>query len=92
MKKQVPMTIGVLAKEANVNVETVRFYERKRLIQQPPKTSGYRHYSDDDLRVIRLIKKLQGVGFSLEEVKEFLVFDSCCGESRQLIKQKSEQK
>ena len=41
------ITIGVVAKEANVGVETVRFYERKGIISQPPKSSGFRTYSKD---------------------------------------------
>lgn len=89
MKETKAITIGVLAKSANVGVETIRFYERKSLIQQPPKTNGFRHYSNDDIRVVRLVKKLQSVGFSLDEVKEFLEFDKCCSHSRELIKQKS---
>ncbi len=86
------LTIGVLAKEANVGVETVRFYERKGIIIQPPKTGGFRHYSDDDVKRIRLVKKLQEIGFTLEEIKEFLLYDHCCGESRELVKRKSQAK
>lgn len=89
MKEHKPITIGILAKLADVGVETIRFYERKGIVQQPQKVQGFRHYTQDDVRIVRLVKKLQGVGFSLDEVKEFLVFGSCCGESKQLIKQKS---
>lgn len=86
------MTIGVLAKSANVGVETIRFYERKQIISQPAKTNGFRYYSDDDVKRIRLVKKLQEIGFSLDEIKDFLVFDTCCGATKQVIKQKSQQK
>lgn len=89
MKENQAITIGVLAKSANVGVETIRYYERKEIIRQPPKVKGFRHYSNDDVRIVRLVKKLQGVGFSLDEIKEFLVFDGCCNESMQLVKQKS---
>jgi MerR family mercuric resistance operon transcriptional regulator len=89
MKKSDPLTIGGLAKSANVGVETIRFYERKQLIKQPAKTGSFRHYSDEDVRIVLLVKKLQGVGFSLDEVKAFLEFDKDCGQSTQLIKQKS---
>ena len=89
MKEDSPITIGVLARLANVGVETIRFYERKAIIQQPPKFQGFRQYSNQDVRLVRLVKKLQAVGFSLDEVKEFLAFDSCCSQSRGLIKQKS---
>lgn len=89
MKKQSPMTIGVLAKSADVSVETIRFYQRKAIIKQPPKSGGFRYYSEDDAKVVRLVKKLQGIGFSLDEIKDFLVFDSCCSQSRQVVKDKS---
>ena len=89
MNDRNPITIGRLAKAANVGVETIRFYERKELIKQPPKINGFRHYSDDDIRLIKLIKRLQSVGFTLDEIKEFLIFDSCCNESTQIVRQKS---
>jgi MerR family mercuric resistance operon transcriptional regulator len=92
MNKQKPITIGVLAKQAGVGVETVRFYERKGLITQPPKFSGYRHYSNDDVKRIRVIKKAQKNGFTLEEIKDFLSFDTCSDESRLSIRQKSQDK
>lgn len=92
MKNQTPITIGILAKSTNVSVETIRFYERKAIIQQPPKTGGFRYYSEDDIKVVRLVKKLQGIGFSLNEIKEFLVFDSCCTQSRQVVRDKSQSK
>ncbi|WP_413694023.1 MerR family transcriptional regulator [Psychromonas sp. KJ10-2] len=89
MNENKPITIGVLAKAANVGVETIRYYQRKAIIEQPEKVNGFRHYSNEDIRVIRLVKKLQGVGFSLDEIKEFLVFDHCCSESRSVVKHKS---
>ena len=89
MKKPSQLTIGKVAKLAEVGVETIRFYERKQLINQPPKREGFRYYSEHDVRNIRLIKKLQGVGFTLEEIKPFLEFDHCCGNSRHVIRQKS---
>lgn len=89
MKKLKPMTIGVLAKSANVSVETIRFYERKSLIKQPSNVEGFRKYSNEDVRIVKLIKRLQGVGFSLDEIKDFITFDDCCGDSRHLVKQKS---
>ncbi len=62
-------TISKLAKELGVNVETIRFYERRGLISQPEKPeTGYRHYSDDVRSRIRFIKRAQGLGFTLEEI------------------------
>lgn len=92
MKKQSTMTIGALAKTANVGVETIRFYERKGIIQQPPKRGGFRYYNEGDARRIQLVKKLQDIGFTLEEVKEFLLTETCCGETKTLIAQKSKRK
>jgi len=89
MNENKPITIGVLAKAANVGVETIRFYQRKAIIEQPPKINGFRHYCNEDIRSIRLVKKLQGVGFSLDEIKEFLIFDHCCSKSRSVVKHKS---
>lgn len=92
MKNQSTMTIGTLAKTANVGVETIRFYERKGIIQQPPKRGGFRYYEERDARRIKLVKKLQDIGFTLEEVKAFLLTETCCGETKALIAQKSTRK
>lgn len=67
------MTIGQLAKEAGVNIETVRFYERCRLLTPSSrKSSGYRIYTPAELRRLRFIKQAQTWGFSLHEVEELL--------------------
>ena len=92
MKKQSTMTIGSLAKSANVGVETIRFYERKGILEQPPKIGGFRYYKEADVRRIRLIKKLQDIGFRLDEIKGFLITETCCPESKALIREKSKHK
>ncbi len=89
MNEQAPITIGVLAKRANVGTETIRFYERKGIITQPPKSGGFRYYSEDDIKRIRLIKKAQEIGFTLEEIKDFLMLDTCTSDARQVIQQKA---
>lgn len=67
------MTIGQLAKDADVNVETVRFYERKGLIVQPSRPqAGYRHYDPQTSRRIRFIREAQELGFSLTEIRQLL--------------------
>ena len=68
------MTIGRLAREAGVGVETVRFYERKGLIEQPPRplSGGYRAYPREALRRIGFIRDAQELGFSLREIDELL--------------------
>jgi Hg(II)-responsive transcriptional regulator len=66
-------TISQLAKHAQVNVETVRYYERRGLLPQPPRrTSGYRQYSQDDLAYLQFIRRAQTLGFSLKEIAELL--------------------
>jgi Hg(II)-responsive transcriptional regulator len=67
------MTIGQLARRARVNRETVRYYERRRLLQRPSRSvTGYRVFSDDALRRLRFIRHAKMLGFSLEEIKELL--------------------
>ena len=66
------LTIARAAHEAGVNIETIRFYERRGLIERPLKGEGYRVYSRDHIARIRFIKEAQQIGFSLAEVKELL--------------------
>ena len=66
------LTIGKAARDANVNVETVRFYERRGLIARPPKGNGYRIYSPEQVAQIRFIKEAQQIGFSLNEIRDLL--------------------
>jgi MerR family mercuric resistance operon transcriptional regulator len=66
-------TIGALARTAGVGIQTVRFYERKGLLTQPPRSGpGYRRYDADHLSRIRLIKRAQEFGFSLKEITAIL--------------------
>lgn len=76
---------GELAKQAGVNVETLRFYERKGLLPEPPRReSGYREYPADSVNRIRFIKRAQELGFSLDEIQELLALrvkrDTPCAE------------
>lgn len=68
-----PLTIGRIAAQADVHIETIRYYERRGLLPNPPRTeSGYRQYNPDSVTRLRFIKKAQGLGFSLEEVQGLL--------------------
>ena len=68
-----PYTIGSLARAAGVGIQTVRFYERKGLLAQPPRSGpAYRQYSADHLSRIRFIRRAQALGFSLKEIKALL--------------------
>jgi len=67
------LTIGQLAKQAGVNRETVRYYERRRLLSRPSRSiSGYRVFSDDAVRRLRFIRHAKMLGFSLNEIRELL--------------------
>lgn len=69
----VQLRIGDLAKQARVNLETIRYYERQGLLSRPPRTeSGYRVFAPDAVRRIRFIKRAQELGFSLKEIQELL--------------------
>jgi MerR family mercuric resistance operon transcriptional regulator len=67
------MKTGELAEQAGVNIQTVRFYERRGILPKPSRTpSGYRVYSADAVRLIRFIKRAQELGFTLDEVEDLL--------------------
>lgn len=67
------LTIGKLAAAAGVHVETIRYYERRGLIDQPSRTgSGYRRYSDGDLWRLRFIARGKELGFTLAEIAELM--------------------
>lgn len=62
-----------VARQAGVNIETLRFYERKGIIHEPPRRpSGYREYPAETVTRVRFIKRAQELGFSLREIKELL--------------------
>ncbi len=87
------VTIGQLARKAQVHVETVRYYERRGLLPQPLRRwSGYRQYSQDDVIRLRFIKRAQRLGFSLKEIAELLSLrvdpDTSCHD----VKQRAEAK
>src|SRR6266852_8684670 len=67
------LTIGHLAKEADVNLETVRFYERRGLLAKPQRSaSGYRLFPSEAARRLRFIRRAKELGFSLKEIRELL--------------------
>ena len=64
------MRIGELASKAGVNIQSVRFYERRRILREPARTaSGYRVYGKSDLEDICFIKQCQTLGFTLKEIQ-----------------------
>lgn len=67
------MTIGKVARNAGLAIDTVRYYEREGLLEKPARTaSGYRHYSSDAVARLRFIRQAKELGFSLNEIKELL--------------------
>jgi MerR family mercuric resistance operon transcriptional regulator len=70
------MKIGDLARAGGVSVETIRFYQRRGLLPEPPRGAGARRYSQDDLERLRSIRAAQTAGFTLEEIATLLTLDS----------------
>ena len=77
-------------KKVNVNVETIRYYQRLGLLQEPPKPeTGYRTYSVNDLSRVIFIKRAQHLGFTLKEIQELLdLGDGNCMEVQHLAENK----
>lgn len=81
------LTIGRLADEAGVNVETIRYYQRRGLMAEPDKpASGHRRYGPAAIKRVRFIQRAQVLGFTLEEVASMLELDEACAcaETREL--------
>ena len=67
------MLIGELAAKARVNIQTIRFYERRRILDAPPRTrAGYRLYSERDLETLDFIRQSQELGFTLQEIAQMV--------------------
>ena len=76
VRSQASLTIGKLAASGGVGVETIRFYQRKGLLETPTRDGGIRRYGSEDLRRLRFIRQAQTAGFTLEEIRELLELDS----------------
>jgi DNA-binding transcriptional MerR regulator len=67
------MRIGQMSKQIGVSIDAIRFYERNRLLAAPTRSKGgFRLYSSDDLAALQFIRSLQTLGFSLNEIREFV--------------------
>jgi MerR family mercuric resistance operon transcriptional regulator len=87
------LTIGQVARQAGVGVETVRFYERQGLLDTPPRrASGYRQYTPEIVARLHFIRRAKEVGFALKEIRELLSLrvapETTCG----AVKQQAEAK
>jgi len=73
------LTIGKLAQAAEVNVETIRYYQRRGLLDKPAKPlGGHRRYGAEQAKQLRFIKRAQALGFTLAEVGGLLTLDKAC--------------
>ncbi len=87
------ITIGKLAKQAGVTIDTVRFYERRGLVAEPNRTaSNYRIYSAGEVVRLKFIKKAKSLGFSLKEIQELLVLRHTPEATKKDVKSKVERK
>ncbi|MDT8383234.1 MAG: MerR family DNA-binding protein [Gammaproteobacteria bacterium] len=86
------LTIGKLADRSGVNIETIRYYQRLCLIQEPPKPAqGFRQYPVADIARVLFIRRAQQLGFTLKEIGELLELgDGHCQEVQQLARLKVE--
>src|SRR5271169_4860407 len=67
------MRIGQMSKQTGVSIDAIRFYERNKLLAAPTRSQGgFRLYSSDDLAALEFIRSLQTLGFSLNEIREFM--------------------
>ena len=87
------LSIGKVARLAGVGVETVRFYEREGLLEEPPRrASGYRQYSEQVVTRLHFIQRAKLLGFSLKEIKELLLLRVDAQTSCDEVKQRTEAK
>jgi MerR family transcriptional regulator, mercuric resistance operon regulatory protein len=87
------MQIGQISKQAGISIDAIRFYERSGLLAAPPRSEGgFRLYSSSDLSTLLFIRNLQTLGFSLNEIREFLSLRSddlrACFEVRKMLDHK----
>jgi len=85
------LSIGNLASAAEVNVETIRYYQRRGLLEEPSKPlGGHRRYAVSAAKRVHFIKRAQQLGFTLEEIKELLLLEDgqSCRETRLLAEHK----
>jgi Hg(II)-responsive transcriptional regulator len=87
------LTIGKLSKQADVSIDSIRFYERQGLLAAPDRTeSNYRIYPSEAVKRLRFIKKAQKLGFSLREIQELLDLSQDPSASKADVKQKTVEK
>jgi MerR family transcriptional regulator, copper efflux regulator len=87
------MKIGELAERAGVNVQTVRYYERRDLLPEPERTaSGYREYDEADLRRLHFILRAKELGFTLTEIRDLLDLRASSGATADDVRRRAQAK
>jgi len=87
------MKIGELASKAEVNIDTVRYYERQGLLPAPQRlSSGYRQYAPEDVTRLRFVRRAKALGFTLHEIRDLLELSSQRGEDMAGMKAAAVQK
>jgi Hg(II)-responsive transcriptional regulator len=87
------MNIGRLAELGDVNIDTVRYYERQGVLPPPTRNaSGYRKYGEADLERLRFVRRAKDLGFSLTEIRDLLSLTRDRGSDMQGVKRKAEQR
>ena len=74
--RQSALTVSKLAAAGGVGVETIRFYQRRGLLDTPTRESGIRRYGSEDVRRLRFIRRAQAAGFTLDQIGELIALDS----------------
>jgi MerR family mercuric resistance operon transcriptional regulator len=93
MNENVLLSIGQVAKDAEVSVETIRYYQRRGLLAEPPKPlGGHRRYPSQEVKRLRFIKRAQVLGFTLDEIENLLRLDGAntCADTHSLAAHKLE--
>ena len=91
MTENVLLSIGQVADAANVNVETIRYYQRRGVLEEPAKPlGGHRRYTSEAVNRLRFIKRAQMLGFTLDEVETLLRLDGAntCSDTREIAMHK----
>lgn len=87
------LSIGEVAKQAKVGIETIRYYERQGLLPQPNrKSSGYRQYDQQAVRRLRFVRRAKELGFTLKEIKSLFALQIDSNATRADVRKRAEQK
>ncbi len=87
------LSIGAVARQAGVAVDTIRYYEREGLLPEPARrASGYRTYGEDAIRRLRFIRRAKELGFTLEEIRELLALSADRHLGVKGVKQRAQQR